>query len=289
MHCSAAKGKKDAGAKGAKGGGGGGGGGGSSAPKYKSPGEVKEGAAYAQETRKTILTMNRLNKVTPNGKVLLKSVSLGIYLGAKIGILGANGAGKSTLMKVLAGVDTAFEGDVTVAKGLCVGYLPQEPALDDGVTVWENIAPALAPMQAKLKAFDEVSAAMGAPDADIDALMSKMTALQEEIDAANGWELERTAERAMDALRCPPRDAAVAVLSGGERRRVAICRLLLERPEMLLVSHQKFLHGWLLACWLTLLDCIVRSSACAPRQLDEPTNHRACPDRCMRATARGSC
>ena len=138
-------------------------------------------------------------------------------------------------MKVLAGVDSAFEGDVVVQKGLRIGYLPQEPPLNDGATVWDNIAPALAPMQAKLAAFEEVSLAMGSPDADMDALMGRMTALQEEIDAANGWELERTAERAMDALRCPPRDAQVAVLSGGELRRVAICRLLLERPEMLLV------------------------------------------------------
>ena len=153
----------------------------------------------------------------------------------RAGILGANGAGKSTLMKVLAGVDSAFEGDVVVQKGLRIGYLPQEPPLNDGATVWDNIAPALAPMQAKLAAFEEVSLAMGSPDADMDALMGRMTSLQEEIDAANGWELERTAERAMDALRCPPRDAQVAVLSGGERRRVAICRLLLERPEMLLV------------------------------------------------------
>jgi ATPase subunit of ABC transporter with duplicated ATPase domains len=202
----------------------------------QSPGEVKEGAAYAQETRRTILTMNKLTKSTPTGKQLLKNVSLGIYLGAKIGILGANGAGKSTLMKVLAGVDTAFEGDVAVTKGLRIGYLPQEPQLDAGATVWDNIAPALAPMRAKLTEFETVSAAMGDAGADMDALMARMTALQEEIDAANGWELDRQADRAMDALRCPPRDAQVAVLSGGERRRVAICRLLLERPEMLLLD-----------------------------------------------------
>jgi len=227
----AAKGKKDKGGSGGGAGGGGGGGG-----KFKSPGEVKEGAAYAQETRKTILTMQKLNKVTPQGKQLLKGVSLGIYLGAKIGILGANGAGKSTLMKILAGVDTAFDGDVNVQKGLRVGYLPQEPQLADGDTVWSNIEPALKEMKDKIAEFEQVSADMANPDADIDALMSKMERLQAEIDAANGWEIDRTVERAMDALRCPPGEAQVKVLSGGERRRVALCRLLLSNPQMLLLD-----------------------------------------------------
>ncbi len=175
-------------------------------------------------------------QVTPNGKTLLKNVSLGIYLGAKIGILGANGAGKSTLMKILAGVDTAFEGSVEVQKGLRVGYLPQEPSLDAGETVWSNIEPALADMKSKIAAFEQVSVDMGAPDADMDALMAKMERLQNEIDTANGWEIDRTAERAMDALRCPPREALVKNLSGGERRRVALCRLLLSNPEMLLLD-----------------------------------------------------
>ena len=236
LHCvclmhRAAKGKKDKGGSGGGAGGGGGGGG-----KFKSPGEVKEGAAYAQETRKTILTMQKLNKVTPQGKQLLKGVSLGIYLGAKIGILGANGAGKSTLMKILAGVDTAFDGDVNVQKGLRVGYLPQEPQLADGDTVWSNIEPALKEMKDKIAEFEQVSADMANPDADIDALMSKMERLQAEIDAANGWEIDRTVERAMDALRCPPGEAQVKVLSGGERRRVALCRLLLSNPQMLLLD-----------------------------------------------------
>lgn len=181
--------------------------------------------------------MQKLSKVTPSAKVLLKNVSLGIYAGAKIGILGANGSGKSTLMKILAGLDKGFDGEVTVVPNLRIGYLAQEPALADGATVWDNISPALAPMRAKLAEFEAVSAAMADPACpDMDALMGKMTQLQEEIDAANGWELERTAERAMDALRCPPREAEVAVLSGGERRRVAICRLLLEAPEMLLLD-----------------------------------------------------
>ena len=194
---------------------------------------MKEGAAYAQETRKTILTMQKVSKSAPNGKVLLKNVSLGIYLGAKIGILGANGAGKSTLMKLvrrrehgcasaqppaplagagfrprsassmrnyptqppvrpqLAKVDAAYEGDLVVQDGLRIGYLPQEPALDAGLTVADNIAPGVAPMRAMLADFDAVSAAMGEPGADLEALMGKMERLQSAIDAANGWELDR--------------------------------------------------------------------------------------------------
>ena len=153
-------------------------------------------------------------------------------------------------MRILAGQDNVFEGNVTVKPGLKIGYLEQEPQLSDGATVWENIAPALKEMADKVADFEKVSVAMGEPGADMDALMSKMERLQAEIDAGNGWELERTAERAMEALRCPPRDAQVAVLSGGERRRVAICRLLLSNPDMLLLDEPTNHLDALSVAWL---------------------------------------
>ncbi len=226
--------KGGGGAKPAGGGGGGGGGGG--AGKYKSPGEVKEGSAYQTETRKIILSMSKVRKVTPNGKELIKNINLGMYLGAKIGILGANGAGKSTLMKILAGVDTAFDGEVYLEPGIKVGYLAQEPALDDGETVAENIAVGVKAVQDDLDEYNRNAADMTQPDADVDALMKRMDQLQNKLDASNAWELERTVARAMDALRCPPGDALVKNLSGGERRRVAICRLLLSQPDILLLD-----------------------------------------------------
>jgi len=203
---------------------------------FKSPGQVKDGSAYQTETRRTILTMHKVSKVVPSGKQILKNVSLGMYLGAKIGILGANGSGKSSLLKILAQTDKEFQGDCELVDGIKIGYLQQEPPLDDGLTVESNIEPALADLRGLLRDFDEVSAAMGDPAADVDALMKKMERLQTEIDSKNGWEIERIKERAMDALRCPPPDALVATLSGGERRRVAICRLLLSNPDILLLD-----------------------------------------------------
>jgi len=180
--------------------------------------------------------MQKVSKVSPNGKQLLKNVSLGMYLGAKIGILGGNGAGKSTLMKILAGVDKDFDGTCELVEGIKIGYLQQEPPLDDGDTVESNIEMALKPVRDTLKEFEEVGMAMAEPDCDMDGLMAKMERLQNEIDAKNWWEIERIKERAMDALRCPPPDALVANLSGGERRRVAICRLLLQAPDILLLD-----------------------------------------------------
>ncbi|OUS48826.1 ABC transporter [Ostreococcus tauri] len=235
-------GKKDA-RKGKKGGPGapapttgGGGGGAASKGKYKSPGEVKEGSAYQTETRKIILSMSKVKKTTPNGKELIKNINLGMYLGAKIGILGANGAGKSTLMKILAGVDTAFDGEVYLEPGIKVGYLSQEPALDDGETVAENIAVGVKAVQDDLDEYNDIAMKMTEDGADVDALMKRMDTLQNKLDASNAWELDRTVSRAMDALRCPPGDALVKNLSGGERRRVAICRLLLSQPDILLLD-----------------------------------------------------
>mmetsp|Transcript_6359 Transcript_6359/g.17783 ORF Transcript_6359/g.17783 Transcript_6359/m.17783 type:complete len:652 (+) Transcript_6359:178-2133(+) len=211
---------------------GGGGGGGS----YKSPGDVRDGAAYEQETRKIILSLDRVSKVAPNGKQILKNVGLGMYLGAKIGVLGANGAGKSTVMRILAGEDTNFDGDLVLSPGIRVRHLEQEPQLDSGATVMENIEPALKEIKGMLKEFEDVSLALAEDGANTEKLMARMDRLQNAIEAANGWELDRQMERAMDALRCPPADALVENLSGGERRRVALTRLVLESPDILLLD-----------------------------------------------------
>ena len=203
---------------------------------HKSPGKVKEGSAYQTETRKIILSLSKVRKVTPTGKELIKNINLGMYLGAKIGILGSNGAGKSTLMKILAGVDKDFDGEIFLDEGIKVGYLPQEPPLDDGETVMENIEVGVAAVKADIEEYNQISMDMAEPDCDMDKLMARMDQLQTKLDASNAWEIDRTVERAMDALRCPPGDAKVANLSGGERRRVAICRLLLAQPDILLLD-----------------------------------------------------
>ncbi|KAG9406039.1 ATP-binding cassette sub- F member 3 [Aphanomyces cochlioides] len=172
----------------------------------------------------------------PNGKKLFENMNLGFLNGAKIGILGSNGSGKSTLMKVLAGVTKEYDGERWTKPGLRIGYLQQEPYLDPNKTVFENVMDGIKESTALLKRFDEVSAAMGEPDADFDKLIEEQAALQEKIELLNCWDLTYEVERAMAALRVPPGDADVTVLSGGERRRVALCRLVLEKPDMLLLD-----------------------------------------------------
>ena len=169
-------------------------------------------------------------------KVILDDVSLSFYPGAKIGVVGPNGMGKSTLLKIMAGLEEVDNGEARLTPGYTVGILQQEPPLDDDKTVIENVRQAFGDVLAKIDRFNEVSAEMANPDADFDALMEEMGRLQDEIDTANGWDLDSQLSQAMDALQCPDPDTPVKVLSGGERRRVALCRLLLEAPDLLLLD-----------------------------------------------------
>ena len=169
-------------------------------------------------------------------KVILDDVSLSFYPGAKIGVVGPNGMGKSTLLKIMAGIEDVTNGEARLTPGYTVGILQQEPPLDEDKTVIENIRMAFADLMAKIERFNQVGMEMADPDADFDALMDEMGKLQDEIDAANGWDLDSQLSQAMDALQCPDPDAPVSILSGGERRRVALCRLLLEAPDLLLLD-----------------------------------------------------
>ncbi|MBV8193106.1 MAG: energy-dependent translational throttle protein EttA [Alphaproteobacteria bacterium] len=183
-----------------------------------------------------IYVMKGLNKTYPGGKQVLKDIWLSFFPGAKIGVLGLNGAGKSTLLRVMAGRDDNFTGEAWAAEGAKVGMLEQEPQLDPKKDVLGNVMDGAGEMATMLARFEEVSNAFSDPDADMDKLLAEQAELQEKIDAGNGWDLQRTVEIAMDALRCPAPDADVEKLSGGERRRVALCRLLLSKPDMLLLD-----------------------------------------------------
>ncbi|HJL89130.1 MAG TPA: energy-dependent translational throttle protein EttA [Acidimicrobiales bacterium] len=183
-----------------------------------------------------IFTMHRVGRFHPPDRDVLKDITLAFYPGAKIGVLGSNGAGKSTLLRIMAGIDDGFTGEARLTDGFTVGLLEQEPALDESTDVQGNVMQGVGEVAGLLARYEEVLAGWGEPDADFDKLGEDQAALEKRIEAAGAWDLQRNIEIAMDALRLPPGDAAVATLSGGERRRVALCRLLLARPDLLLLD-----------------------------------------------------
>ena len=187
-------------------------------------------------TARFIYTMRDLRRFYPPDREVLRGINLSFYPGAKIGVIGANGSGKSSLLRIMAGADDGFTGEARLTPGFSVGFLPQEPLLDAAKDVLGNVSDGIAETKALLDRFNEVCAAFGDPDAGIEALLAEQADLQNKIDAAGAWDLDRTLEIAMDALRLPPPDMEVTKLSGGERRRVALCRLLLSKPDLLLLD-----------------------------------------------------
>ena len=187
------------------------------------------------DDKKIIYTMDRVGRAYGT-KVVLKDISISYYYGAKIGVLGPNGAGKSSLFKILAGIDKDYTGETSLAPGYTIGYLEQEPYLEPGKTVMEVVKEGVKPITDLLAEFDAINEAFGDPDADIDKLCARQGEVQEKLDALDAWNLDANLELAMEALRCPPSEQVVDILSGGERRRVALCRLLLQKPDILLLD-----------------------------------------------------
>ena len=193
------------------------------------------------DDKKVIFSMVGVSKIYPPQKQVLKDIYLSFFYGAKIGIIGLNGAGKSTLLKIIAGIDTQYQGNVVFSPGYSVGYLEQDPKLDPSKTVKEIVQEGVQPVLDLLAEFDKVNESFGDPDVledpdKMDKLINRQAELQDKLDAADAWNIDNKLERAMDALRCPPENQNVATLSGGERRRVALCRLLLQNPDILLLD-----------------------------------------------------
>ncbi|MEK7440516.1 MAG: ATP-binding cassette domain-containing protein, partial [Chloroflexota bacterium] len=187
-------------------------------------------------TDQIIYSMVRVKRIYPPNKEVIRDISLSFFYGAKIGVLGLNGAGKSSLLKIMAGIDKDFLGETMLSKGYTVGMLEQEPQLDNQKTVKQVVEEAVTPIKEMLAKYEEVNAKFAEPDADFDKLIAEQSRLQGELDKHDAWNLDNRLEVAMDALRCPPSDTPISILSGGERRRVALCRLLLTEPDILLLD-----------------------------------------------------